>query len=310
MPFSAMLGLAMRSFLVAGEVLATAEWLPDRSGQYATAIQIIDPARLCNPNNLMDTDRLRAGVELDRHGAPVAYHIRQALPGDYWMGMAPYTWKRVPRETAWERRQVLHVFEPERPEQTRGKSGIAAILAKSKTLERFQDVNLEAAIVNAMYAAVIESEFDHAQVAEALGTVKEGSELASAILTAMAEYHSAGTVRFDGVKIPHLYPGEDFVHFVCNFSRNRRARPKNPWLARKKLHTGQHRLQRASRSPVCGVRKPRHPASGRRQAGRSTGQGGDARIRTTPHRQQSRQQFQRKSLCLIKTSTHRSRPPT
>ncbi len=30
----------------------------------------------------MDTDRLRAGVELDRHGAPIAYHIRQALPSD------------------------------------------------------------------------------------------------------------------------------------------------------------------------------------------------------------------------------------
>nr|VFJ60608.1 MAG: Phage portal protein, lambda family [Candidatus Kentron sp. FM]VFJ60855.1 MAG: Phage portal protein, lambda family [Candidatus Kentron sp. FM]VFK13120.1 MAG: Phage portal protein, lambda family [Candidatus Kentron sp. FM] len=56
----------------------------------------------------------------------------------------------TPREIAWGRRKVLHVFEPERPGQTRGKSGIAAILAKSKTLERFQDVNLEAAIVNAM----------------------------------------------------------------------------------------------------------------------------------------------------------------
>nr|VFJ60603.1 MAG: Phage portal protein, lambda family [Candidatus Kentron sp. FM]VFJ60852.1 MAG: Phage portal protein, lambda family [Candidatus Kentron sp. FM]VFK13117.1 MAG: Phage portal protein, lambda family [Candidatus Kentron sp. FM] len=69
-----------------GEVLATAEWLPDRGGpydkHYATAIQIIDPARLCNPNDLMDTDRLRAGVELDRHGAPRAYHIREAMQGD------------------------------------------------------------------------------------------------------------------------------------------------------------------------------------------------------------------------------------
>ena len=138
-------------------MLATAEWLPDRGGpydkHYATAIQIIDPARLCNPNGLMDTERLRAGVELDRHSAPRAYHIREAMQGDYWMGTAPYTWKRVPRETAWGSRQVLHVFEPERPGQTLGKSGIAAILAKSKTLERFQDVNLEAAIVNATYTS-------------------------------------------------------------------------------------------------------------------------------------------------------------
>nr|VFK57017.1 MAG: Phage portal protein, lambda family [Candidatus Kentron sp. TUN] len=50
---------------------------------------------------------------------------------------------------------MLHVFEPDRLGQTRDKTGIAAILAKSKTLGRFQDVNLEAAIVNAIYAAII-----------------------------------------------------------------------------------------------------------------------------------------------------------
>ena len=77
----------------------------------------------------MDTDRLRAGVELDHHGAPRAYHIRQALPGDCFLyfprgeaslgdGNGPYIWTRVPRETAWGRRQVLHVFEPEHPGQT------------------------------------------------------------------------------------------------------------------------------------------------------------------------------------------------
>nr|VFK67865.1 MAG: Phage portal protein, lambda family [Candidatus Kentron sp. UNK]VFK69960.1 MAG: Phage portal protein, lambda family [Candidatus Kentron sp. UNK] len=82
LPFSAMLGLAMRSFLMGGEILATAEWLSNRGNYYATAIQIINPARLCNPDGKPDTDRLRAGVELDRYGAPRAYHIRQALPGD------------------------------------------------------------------------------------------------------------------------------------------------------------------------------------------------------------------------------------
>lgn len=210
LPFSAMVGLATRSFLVAGEILATSEWRPNRSSRFATAIQMIDPARLCNPNDAPDTDTLRAGVELDVYGAPRAYHIRQALQSDVYMGANPYTWRRVPRETSWGRRQVIHVFEPERPGQTRGKTGIAAVLAKSKTLERFQDVSLEAAIVNAMYAAVIESEFDHAQVAEALGSASDGSKLADTMLEAMADYHSADTVKFDGVKIPHLYPGEKF----------------------------------------------------------------------------------------------------
>nr|VFK12804.1 MAG: phage portal protein, lambda family [Candidatus Kentron sp. LFY] len=212
LPFSGMLGLAMRSFLVSGEILATAEWLPER-GHYATAIQIIDPARLSNPNDQPDIDRRRAGVEMDSRGAPIAYHIREAMQGDAWLGANPYIWRRVSLETQWGRRQVLHVYEQDRPGQTRGKTGIAAILAKGKTLERFQDASLEASIVNAMYAAVIESEFDYAQVVEALGGNAGGesaSDMADAMLGAQADYHDGGTVRFDGVKIPHLYPGEKF----------------------------------------------------------------------------------------------------
>nr|VFJ91499.1 MAG: hypothetical protein BECKH772A_GA0070896_1003214 [Candidatus Kentron sp. H]VFJ92590.1 MAG: hypothetical protein BECKH772B_GA0070898_1003120 [Candidatus Kentron sp. H]VFJ99369.1 MAG: hypothetical protein BECKH772C_GA0070978_1003115 [Candidatus Kentron sp. H] len=87
--------------------------------------------------------------------------------------MAPYTWKRVPRETAWGRRQVLHVFEPDRPGQTWEAVKKSSLCCgsprqerhrrhtrqeqdpKNKTPSRFQDVNLEAGIVNAMYAAVI-----------------------------------------------------------------------------------------------------------------------------------------------------------
>ena len=85
-----MLGLTMRSFLVSGEVLATAEWLPDRGVRYVTAIRIIDPACLCNPNGLMDTKPLRVGVELDRYSAPRAYHIHEAMQSDAWMGANLY----------------------------------------------------------------------------------------------------------------------------------------------------------------------------------------------------------------------------
>ncbi|HSH29168.1 MAG TPA: phage portal protein [Thiohalobacter sp.] len=211
LPLPAMIGMATRSLLITGDITASAEWLPGRGSRYATAIQMIDPARLSNPGDAQDSDRLRGGIELDRYGAPVAYHIRQALRSDaIYMGANPYTWQRVARETAWGRQQFIHVFEPHRPGQTRGATGLAAVLAKSKVLERFQDVSLEAAVVNAMYAAVIESEFDHAQVAEALGSETERSKVADSLLSAMADYHSADTVRFDGAKIPHLYPGEKF----------------------------------------------------------------------------------------------------
>jgi lambda family phage portal protein len=208
LPFSGLIGLGTRSFLSAGEITASSEWIRRRNSRYRSAIQMFDPARLSNPNDTMDTDRLRAGVELGRFGQPIAYHIRQALQSDAYMGSNPYTWQRVSRETSWGRRQILHVFEPDRPGQTRGKTGIASILAQSKLFDRFRGLSLEAATINAMYAAIIESEFDHAQVAEALGGDQEATEIADKMLAAQADYHSADTVRIDGVKVPHLYPGE------------------------------------------------------------------------------------------------------
>lgn len=210
-----LIGLAYRSFLTTGEILATAEWLPRNPARYATAIQLIDPARLSNPYGVTDSSMQRGGVELDRYGAPIAYHIRTALPSDARFGSDTYTWRRVARETRWGRAQVIHLYESERPGQTRGKAGIVAGLAKAKVLERFQAVSLEAAIVNAMYAAVIESEFNYGQVAEAMGGA-DPAATATAVLSAQAGFHEAAPVKLDGVKIPHLYPGEQLKFMPAN----------------------------------------------------------------------------------------------
>jgi len=205
--WGSLLGLAYRQFLVAGDITATAEWLPNRGGRYATAIQMIDPARMCNPNGMMDTHRLRGGVEMDAIGAPIRHHIRSALQSDSRYGSDTYSWKAVPRETKWGRRQFIHIFESERAGQTRGKSGLATIIANSFKLGRFQDISMEAATVNAMYAAVIETDYNYAQAAELLGK-DDMLEVADGMVSGKADYHSAATVKMDGVKIPHLYPGE------------------------------------------------------------------------------------------------------
>lgn len=212
---SGLLGLAYRSYLTTGEILATVEWLPRHPAHYATAIQIVDPARLSNPQGLSDSATLRGGIELDRWGAPVGYHIRTALPSDARFGAETHTWRRVRRETPWGRAQVIHLFELERPGQTRGKAGIVAGLAKAKILEKFQGVSLEAAIVNAMYAAVIESEFNYTQIAEAMGG-DDPARVATAVLGAQAGFHEAAPVKLDGVKIPHLYPGEQLKFMPAN----------------------------------------------------------------------------------------------
>lgn len=195
-----------RSYLVTGEILAVAEWLKRPGSKYRTAIQMVDPDRLSNPGGTMDRQNLRAGVQLDEHGAPISYHIRVAHPTDsLYLGANSYQWKEIPRETNWGRQIVMHTYDQERPGQTRGKTGFASIISKMKMLERFEQATLQSAIVNAMYAAVIESSLDTAGVAAALGSV---SDPLNTYLQGKTAFSEAGPVMYDGVKIPHLFPGE------------------------------------------------------------------------------------------------------
>lgn len=202
-----MLAQAYRSYLTAFEILATAEWVERPGARYRTAIQMIDPARLSNPDGRQDSDTLRAGVELGPYGEPLAYWIASGLQGDPFQWMTARRWRRVPRATAWGRPLVIHIYDEERAGQSRGKNGIVSVLARMKMLEKYEQVHLQAAILNAMYAAVIESSMDWSSVGTALGAGSQNDSVYG-YMTNRAAWHQEGNVRYNGVKIPHLYPGE------------------------------------------------------------------------------------------------------
>lgn len=230
--FGAMQVLAQQQLLGPGEILGTAEWLPDRGCQYATAIQMVDPARLCNPNGQMDTATLRAGVELDRHGAAHHYHFRSALQSDMrFAGSETYSWNRVARETSWGRQQVIHLYEQKRPGQSRGVTGLATVIANSFKLDQLQNVTMDAAVLNAMYAAVLKTDMNYAQAAETLGADEIPSYLTS-MVGAGKEFYGDRGVRVNGKQVTRLMPGDEldfnsvnqpgpnFAQFEKSFLRN------------------------------------------------------------------------------------------
>ncbi len=59
---------------------------------------------------------LRAGVEVDRYGRAVAYHICE----DDFPRSGSGRWERIPRELPTGRPAMLHIFEPVEDGQTRG----------------------------------------------------------------------------------------------------------------------------------------------------------------------------------------------
>lgn len=212
--FNGLLSMAYRSYLTSFESLATIEWLPDRPGaKYATAIQQLDPALLSNPDGTVNGEHLREGVVLGDMGEAVGYWFASHLVNDPMMQQRIRKWRYVPRETPWGRQLVVHVFDGDMPGQSRGKTGIVSIIAQNKMLQKFQQVSLQAAILNAMYAAVIESPFDWELAGAALGVRNDRATQSNPVdgyMKARAAFHKDGFIRYNGVKIPHLYPGEKF----------------------------------------------------------------------------------------------------
>jgi lambda family phage portal protein len=202
--------LAFRTLLIEGDALALLLWRPGRMApgraRYATTVQLIDPDRLSNPQNRMDTIDLRGGVEVDEDGAAVAYHVRKAHLGDWWAAAQAVQWERVPRETDWGRPLVVHTFEADRIGQHRGAGGVLKpVLARAKMLARYEQVELQAAVLNAVFAAYIESPFDRDLVGDSLSP--EGGEI-SAYQQMREGYHSEASIKLNNARIPILAPGE------------------------------------------------------------------------------------------------------
>ncbi|MEA1674090.1 phage portal protein [Nitrospirillum sp. BR 11163] len=200
-------GQAYRQYCVDGDAFAAVRWLPDRGGLYATALQVIHSDRVSSPNNLMDQDTIRGGVEIDPDtGAALAYHIRRRHPWDIpGPGMADaYTWDRHPRETPWGRPMTIHFFDVEEPGQTRGVSRLAPVLERLKMVDKYDKVELQAAVLNAIMVAVLESPFDHDLLQEAM----DDSSKLRGYQDARKEFHDQRQIKLGGVRIPTLFPGE------------------------------------------------------------------------------------------------------
>ncbi|NHB94705.1 phage portal protein [Photorhabdus cinerea] len=208
---SQMLRLAFRHKLLDGDALAILQYRPDRlgpgRGHYATTVQIVDPDRLSNPQQNFDMPHIRGGVEIDADGAPTFYHIREAHIGDWWSGAKTMTWERIPRETAWGRPHVVHDFDHERGAQHKGNGILTPVVQRLKMLIKYDQSELEAAILNAIFGAYIESPYDPALVEAALGESED--ENLGAYQQGRVEFHNDRRMSLqNGARIPIMYPGE------------------------------------------------------------------------------------------------------
>jgi lambda family phage portal protein len=194
-----------------GEAVALPLWMPEPRSAYALKLQVIESDRLATPVGQIDGRTMRGGVEVDDRGRPVAYWVRKAHPGDILFGFGSplaYQWERIPAETAWGRKRVLHVHEVERAGQSRGKPDFTSVLMQFKMLDRYQRTEIEAAVVQAMVAAFIETPLDQQTLGNMLGGEVDQPPFQN-YLAAKREHK----VQFRGASMIPLFPGDKMTAF-------------------------------------------------------------------------------------------------
>ena len=211
--FGGIIEAAYRHWWTDGDAVAAVRMLP-RGGSYEPCTELSDPDRLSNPSGIADNmvlsngNRIIGGVEIHPQGYPVAYHIRCAHPAEF--GRADgetMRWERIARFGPTGRPILVHAFKRSRADQRRGISRFVAAIKRMKMFDRYDDAEIEAALLNSVMAAWVESPFPTGDVQAALapGSPSSGDEWS---FDKQLAYRFDNAVKIDGVRTIHGLPGE------------------------------------------------------------------------------------------------------
>ena len=158
--FYGLQSLACRAMLEGGECLIRLRYRKEKDGlPVALQLQLLEPEHLPISLNkdLPSGHVIRAGIEFDKLGRRVAYHLYRLHPGDG--TLAPMSGSgnlntqidtvRVKAE------EVIHLFRPLRPGQIRGEPWLARALVKLNELDQYDDAELVRKKTAAMFAGFI-----------------------------------------------------------------------------------------------------------------------------------------------------------
>lgn len=135
---------------------------------YQLRLKLVEADRVCTEGSLdgeydgFDKEESNGntvvnGVEIDKEGKVIAYHIATRFPGSY--GVGSLKWKRVEkrgRKTG--NLNILHIFNGERTDQYRGVPFLAPVIQAIKQLTRYTEAEIMAAVVNSLFTIFITTE--------------------------------------------------------------------------------------------------------------------------------------------------------
>jgi lambda family phage portal protein len=126
--------------------------IPGIDNAFGFAVQLLD-ADQCDETYCVARGRdggneIRMGVEVNRYGKPLAYHMWTEHPSEFGT-VARRVRERVPAES------IIHLFRVLRPGQTRGVPWFAPILLDQKMMQAYQEAEITAARIGASNVAAV-----------------------------------------------------------------------------------------------------------------------------------------------------------
>lgn len=201
--FCGLQDMIFRAVLESGDALVLKRYVERPGSPYGLKLQVIEGDRIQNPDYRADQSQLPSGnrvcggVESDRDGAPLAYHVARAHPGDLRFGAVVTGWDRVAAfGEATGERAAFHLYRRLRPNQTRGVPYLAIAVEPFKQLSRYTESELMAAVVASFFTV-----FTKTEAAEGLNTASPTAETGGS--ASDEDYKLAPGAILD------LAPGED-----------------------------------------------------------------------------------------------------
>lgn len=154
--FYGLQAMATRAMLEGGEALIRLRYRRGEDGlSVGLQLQVLEPEHL--PVNLNTTaangNLIRAGIEFDRLGRRVAYHLYRAHPQDG--TLAPMSGGGEQSTVRVDATEIIHLFRALRPGQIRGEPWLARALVKLHELDQYDDAELVRKKTAAMFAGFV-----------------------------------------------------------------------------------------------------------------------------------------------------------
>lgn len=163
--------LAMLSVLLSGDVFIVTPIKPRKNSTYDLKIKLIEADRVSDPLAKDPTKNILGGIEIDKDGMPIAYYLWNKLPfAPQFSKIEMPTCVRIPAfGEKTNRRNMLHLFTAERPEQRRGIPILSPMIETFKQLTDYSDAEITAAIISSMFSVFFTKENPTEQTLEKVG---------------------------------------------------------------------------------------------------------------------------------------------